>query len=810
MAAGDLNFNVGVDTAGAIRSISNLNNALGSLTNAFRLTVAGISVGAIAKFSDEITSLKNRLMLLSDSQEQANVQFKALAAIAISARTDIGATGDLYFRIARSAKELGISQAEAGVITESLAKAMSASGLSAKESAGPLLQLGQALQSGVFQGDELRSILEGLPPVAKALADQLGVPIGALKKMGSEGQITSQDFIKAMRAARDSIEQDFAKTIPTIGQAFNDLKTATALAFNEIESKSNTGQNFALAIEYLGFQIYKLSQNIDAIIGPLSTFIKVAGAILAFTVVGRIIIWVSETVAFFATALTTLWTRFGLIKDIALNFGKTLEALGGGFAAIGSLAQFILGPILKLAGGLVTIGAAVGTFLGLDKLFDWFKGLGDSNSESRVELENYRKELGKFKGQLDTTAGAPAPAFLDPVKMLKARQEMEQIVINYQRQNAEQVKRLELEQSLIGLGEQQKNVKQALSELESNYIQEITKLVDEYRKKSESKNKEDQAALPLIQEAIQKVSGAYSEQIEKVRELTNANFILAEAEKQRLALSEFSIKNQIDSTKNLQKIQDDMAKMTMTDLEKKYYDIDIAARDSAKSAVDAENSRRRSLKLAAMTTDEEKRYYEEARRGTDELKQKTSELYNQGRQFSTGWKNAFQSYIDDATNAAKAAERIFAKTTGAMEDLIVNFAKTGKFEFKSFMNSILEELLRSQVRSMIAQIFQIGNAGNSGGSGGLMGSIGNLLGFANGGIIPTNAPVLVGERGPELISGASGRVVTPNEQLGMGPSYVTYNINAVDARSFKDLVASDPSFIYAVSQQGAKGVPGRR
>ena len=171
MAAGDLNFNVGVDTAGAIRSVQNLNTALGNLTNAFRLTVAGISVGAIAKFSDEITSLKNRLMLLSDTQEQANNQFKALAAIAISSRTDVGATGDLYFRIARSAKELGISQAEAATITESLAKAMSASGLSARESAGPLLQLGQALQSGVFQGDELRSILEGLPPVAKALAD---------------------------------------------------------------------------------------------------------------------------------------------------------------------------------------------------------------------------------------------------------------------------------------------------------------------------------------------------------------------------------------------------------------------------------------------------------------------------------------------------------------------------------------------------------------------------------------------------------------------------------------------------------------
>ena len=810
MAAGDLNFNVGVDTAGAIRSVQSLNNALGSLRNAFQLTLAGISVGSIVRFSDEITSLKNRLMLLSDSQEQANTQFKAISAIAIAARADVGAVGDLYFRVARNAKELGISQAEAGQITESLAKAMSASGLSAKESAGPLLQLGQALQSGVFQGDELRSILEGLPPVAKALAEQLGVPIGALRKMGAEGQITSQDFVQAMRKARDAIEQDFAKTVPTIAQAFNQLKANVGIAFNEFQNSTQTGQNFALAIEYLGFQIYKLSKNIDSIIGPLSTFIKIAGTLVALSVAGRILSAIGGVIMGLIRGFGMLGTNIAMVYERVVAFGSTFKAAGGGLLAFAETIIFTLLPIGRLAKTLLTIAAAVGTFVGLDKLTEWFKSLGDTNSESRSELEEYRKEIAKFKTGLDTAAGAPAPAFLDPKKMLQTRQELEQIVVAYQRQNAEQVKRLELEQSLIGATEQQKATKQALADLENTYLNEINKLVDDYRKKSESKNKEDQAALPLIQKAIQGVSEAYAQQIERVRELTTQNFLLAEAERQRLALGEFSIRSQIDSSKNLQKIQDDMAKMTMSEIEKKYYDIDVAARESARSAIDAENSRRRSLKIAAMTTEEEQRYYEEAKRGTDELKQKTAELYSQGRQFSTGWKNAFQSYIDEATNAAKTAERIFQKTTSAMEDMIVNFAKTGKFEFKSFMNSILEELLRSQVRNMIAQIFQIGNVGQSGGGGGLMGSIGNLLGFANGGIIPTNAPVLVGERGPELISGASGRVVTPNEQLGMGSTYVTYNINARDARSFKDMVAADPSFIYAVSQQGAKGVPGRR
>jgi phage-related minor tail protein len=143
-----------------------------------------------------------------------------------------------------------------------------------------------------------------------------------------------------------------------------------------------------------------------------------------------------------------------------------------------------------------------------------------------------------------------------------------------------------------------------------------------------------------------------------------------------------------------------------------------------------------------------------------------------------------------------------------MEDAIVNFAKTGKFEFKSFLNSVLEEILRSQIRQLLAQTFNIG--GSRGGGGSILGSIGKLLGFANGGIIPTNNPVIVGERGPELISGAAGRNVTPNSSLGLGTTNVTYNISAVDARSFKEMIAADPSFMFAVTEQGRRALPASR
>jgi len=184
------------------------------------------------------------------------------------------------------------------------------------------------------------------------------------------------------------------------------------------------------------------------------------------------------------------------------------------------------------------------------------------------------------------------------------------------------------------------------------------------------------------------------------------------------------------------------------------------------------------------------------------------EISDVQRSFAQGWNKAFASYVDDATNASSQAQAIFSTATKGIEDAFVNLAKTGKLSFKTLLSDIAEQILRSNIKSLLSNVFTpTGGAGGGGFVDSLL-SIGkNLLGFANGGVIPTNAPVLVGERGPEIISGAAGRAVTPNNQLG---GTVVYNISAVDAASFKSLVARDPGFIHAVASQGARSVPTRR
>lgn len=173
------------------------------------------------------------------------------------------------------------------------------------------------------------------------------------------------------------------------------------------------------------------------------------------------------------------------------------------------------------------------------------------------------------------------------------------------------------------------------------------------------------------------------------------------------------------------------------------------------------------------------------------------------RSFSTGFSNAMENYISDATNAARIARDVFSTATKGMEDALMKFVKTGKLSFRSLITDMLETILRSQIQQIVAQLFSIGKS-----AGGQIGKILGIPEFASGGMIGSNGPVLVGERGPEIISGAAGRMVTPNNQLG--GSMVTYNINAVDAMSFKQMIAQDPQFIYALTEQGRRSVPGTR
>lgn len=182
-----------------------------------------------------------------------------------------------------------------------------------------------------------------------------------------------------------------------------------------------------------------------------------------------------------------------------------------------------------------------------------------------------------------------------------------------------------------------------------------------------------------------------------------------------------------------------------------------------------------------------------------------------------GAKELSESQADYAT-AAEEMMKVFGQATKSLGTDMATALMEGKSvldSFKGYFKKIVTHLIAEALRLAVIQPLLSAIFGAFGGgktlawSGTGAPSIVAAPGLAGGGPVMKNKPYVVGERGPELMVPNSSGSIIPNDQLGGGntKTVVTYNINAVDARSFKQLVASDPGFIYSVTQAGARRIP---
>jgi tape measure domain-containing protein len=358
----DLKYTVGIDTRGASASLASLEKQIGSIGTGFKALAGAAGVGGLVAFTDNITNLQNKLRSLTPDQRMVASMFDDITKVALAARTPLRETGDLYFRIARNARDLGLTQDETARITESLSKSLSMTGMSAQESSGALLQLGQALQSGRFQGDELRSVLENMPVVAKAMADELGVTVGQLRELGSQGKITADVFVRAMQRNEKAIDDAFKRTIPTAEQAINNLKTAAAKLYDDLKTQgADAGPSGAAVKQFDDFKnaILKISQDIPKltmVLKELADVLVVAG--IAFGAMKAVGLLAPKFTAA-SEGAAKLGSKIGtIIKD-----GTILKTLFGGIAG----GATTMGTKLASAFSLTAIKGSLTTFANLAK-----------------------------------------------------------------------------------------------------------------------------------------------------------------------------------------------------------------------------------------------------------------------------------------------------------------------------------------------------------------------------------------------------------------------------------------------------------
>lgn len=193
---------------------------------------------------------------------------------------------------------------------------------------------------------------------------------------------------------------------------------------------------------------------------------------------------------------------------------------------------------------------------------------------------------------------------------------------------------------------------------------------------------------------------------------------------------------------------------------------------------------------------------------SDEIIRETN--YQTARQFSTGWQQAYYEYMESATNSANRARQAFTSVTSNMESAIDRFVETGKFSFSDFARSIIQDLIKIELKAQAVKILQ-----SIGGAGGIFSAIGSLLGFADGGTPPINKPSIVGERGPELFVPRQQGTIIPNEMMRfnnnrpqqVNNTYITNQISAIDSKSVAQLFAENRKMLLGTLQLAQKELP---
>ncbi|RRN91355.1 tape measure protein [Morganella morganii] len=249
---------------GTERSMASLSRVAVSLT-------AYLSVSAVTSYAEAWTVLNNKLVNSIKAGETLAVVNQRVFDIAQNSRSSLDGIATLYSRLERAMRSAGLSGQELGQITTTISKAMTVSGATAAESEGALVQLSQALASGVLRGQEFNSMSEQAPALMKGLADSLGVSIGELRKMAGEGKLTTDVLLKAFREMGPTIEREFANTTQTMSQSLQ-------IASNNITKFFGENTTVKTFTRIFNDSVVIISENLDGLTAVLTVAATVIGS----------------------------------------------------------------------------------------------------------------------------------------------------------------------------------------------------------------------------------------------------------------------------------------------------------------------------------------------------------------------------------------------------------------------------------------------------------------------------------------------------------------------------------------------------
>lgn len=286
------------------------------LTNTIKRAVTAYvsiqSVGKALNISDELVQTTSRLNMMNDGVQTTAELVNMVYAAAQDARGSFSQMADVVARFGNNAKDAFSSSEEVVAFADLIQKQMTIAGASTQEAANAELQLSQALGSGVLRGDELNSIFEQAPNLIQNIADYLDVPIGKIREMAADGELSADVVKAAIFSAADDINSKFNEMPMTWGQIWQSMQNTALIAFQPVLQRLNDLANSEAfqtfiqgAIEAMA-TLANILLNIFELVGTVGGFIADNWSVISPIIYGVI------------AALAVYAAYLGIVKGIEI------------------------------------------------------------------------------------------------------------------------------------------------------------------------------------------------------------------------------------------------------------------------------------------------------------------------------------------------------------------------------------------------------------------------------------------------------------------------------------------------------------
>lgn len=325
--------------------VGQIRDNLLSLRGAVVGYATAIAGGSVMQIADEWASVSGRVKLATQSAEEHKHAMEEIYHIAQRTGQTFAASGDLFQKVQRSAKDLGLNTDDTLKMTEIIGQTLTIGGGDASSQQAALMQLGQALGAGKLSGDELNSIIEQSPRLAEAIANSFGVGVGQLKEMGKAGKLTAKALSQGLLKQADKIQAEFDAMPKTFAFGMTMMKNAMgrwiSYAVNDV---LKLGQRF--------YQLAKwVEQNIKLVL------------ILAVSAIGGKLLLamraVNSSLATMAKRAIAAAAPFVAIMAVLAALGLVIEDLYVWVNGGNSLAGDLLGDFQRWKGQFDQIGNAI-------------------------------------------------------------------------------------------------------------------------------------------------------------------------------------------------------------------------------------------------------------------------------------------------------------------------------------------------------------------------------------------------------------------------------------------------------------------